>query len=589
MHLQSQLSLTFGQHTQAGLKEINEDCIGIKVPKQPALTMKGAVAVIADGVSAAEAGKEASEMCVSNFISDYYATPDAWSVKTSGQKVILALNRWLVGQSQIKGHVSTLSALIIKSQTAYLFHVGDTRIYRLRKGNLECLTNDHTIKINKDTVYLSRAMGMDNHIEVDYQKFEVEQDDVFLLSSDGLHDYIAHKDLQQVLLTHVAPYSAKLPSNNYNHICQILIEKALAAGSSDNLSCQILKVDGLPDGNNQEVYERLAHLPFPGPLGVGQTLDNFTIIKVLHESPRSQVYLVKPTNSKSSASDKKDFLILKTPSVNFDDDPAYIERFVLEQWIGKRIDSPFVVKVIEPDNKTALYTLMEFVDGITLEQWIKQNPKPDVNKVIHLAELISRGIRALHRKDILHQDIKPDNIIIDRNGFPKIIDFGSCYAAGIEEIETPFTREQALGTAVYSAPETRFRMRKSKKSDLFSLAVVVYEMLTGKLPFGDQLEALQDQRKLSSLQYHSACLHNPMVPPWMDQALKTALSPQPEFRQEALSEFISDLQRPNKQYKPQSFEPLLHRNPLLFWQGLAILETSLIIFLFYLLNKAGGS
>lgn len=587
MHLQSQLSLTFGQHTEAGLKAVNEDCIGIKIPNQPELTLKGAVAVIADGVSAAEAGKEASEMCVSNFISDYYATPDAWSVKTSGQKIILALNRWLVGQSRIKAHVSTLSALIIKSQTAYLFHVGDTRIYRLRKGHLECLTHDHSLNINKETVYLSRAMGMDNHIEVDYQKVDIEQGDVFFLSSDGVHDYIVHKELQDILFKNVASCCSKIVSNNYHHVCAMLVEKALAAGSGDNLSCQIVKINGLPDGNNQEVYERLAHLPFPAPLDVGQSLDNLTVMRVLHESSRSQVYLVKKNKDNSAVIDKKDLLILKTPSVNFDDDPAYIERFVLEQWIGKRIDSPFVVKVVEPENKTALYTLMEFIDGITLEEWIKQNPKPDLNKVIHLAELISRGLRALHRKDILHQDIKPDNIIIDRNGSPTIIDFGSCYVAGVEEIETPFVREQALGTAVYSAPETRFRMRKTKKSDLFSLAVVVYEMLTGELPYGNQLENLQDQRKLSSLKYHSATFYNPMVPPWMDQALKRALSPQPEFRQEALSEFIHDLQRPNQQYKPQDFEPLLHRNPLKFWQGLALFEAIIILLLFYLLNTFG--
>lgn len=589
MHLQSQLSLTFGQYSQAGLKPVNEDCIGIKIPAQTELTMKGAVAVIADGVSAAEAGKEASEMCVSNFISDYYATPDAWSVKTSGEKIILALNRWLLSQSQIKGHVSTLSALILKSQTAYLFHVGDTRIYRLRKGQLECLTNDHTTAINNDTVYLARAMGMDNHIEVDYQKFELEQDDVFFLSSDGVHDFITHKDLQQILVKDVAYYSAQLPSKDYSHVCQILADKALAAGSDDNLSCQIIKVDNLPDGNDQEVYERLSHLPFPEPLNIGQSLDDLIVIKVLHESPRSQVYLVRKTNSSSSGSDLKNnnLLVLKTPSVNFSDDAAYIERFVLEQWIGKRVDSPFVVKIIEPETKTALYTLFEYIDGITLEQWIQQNPKPDVNKVIQLTELISRGIRALHRKDILHQDIKPDNIIIDRNGRPKIIDFGSCYAAGIEEIETPFTREQALGTAVYSAPETRFRMRKTKKSDLFSLAVIVYEMLTHHHPFGDQLEKLKDQRKTTQLEYRSACLYNPMVPTWMDQALKRALSPQPEFRQEALSEFISNLQRPDRHYASQGTEPLLQRNPLIFWQGLAVLQTSAVILLCYLLNKAG--
>lgn len=567
VHLQSQLVLSVGQLSRAGMKASNEDCIGVRIPDQPALTLKGAVAVIADGVSAAEAGKEASEMCVRNFISDYFATPDAWSVKTAGQKIVLALNRWLVGQSQIKGHVSTLSALIIKSQTAYIFHIGDTRIYRLRGETFECLTTDHSIHMNQDTVYLSRAMGMDNHLEMDFQQFEVETGDVFFLSTDGLHEFVCAKDIQHEIQN----------STDLNHSCERLIHQALEQGSDDNISCQIVRVDALPDANNQEIYQKLSDLPFPPPLNVGQSLDGLTVLKQLHASSRSEVYLVKDANDQR--------FIMKTPSANFEDDPAYIERFVLEQWIGKRIDSPYVVKVIEKEKKSALYTLMEYVDGLTLEQWVKENPKPDISEVVRLAELISRGIRALHRKDILHQDIKPDNILLTREGIPKIIDFGSCYAAGVEEIDTPFEREQALGTAVYSAPETRFRLRKTKKSDLFSLALVIYEMLTGQLPFGEQLEKLKDQRKISSLRYRSALTYNPMVPVWMDNALRTALSPLPESRQQAMSEFIFDLQRPNSKYTQTEFVPLSQRNPVRFWQVLSAIEALGLIILIYFLMK----
>ena len=271
--------------------------------------------------------------------------------------------------------------------------------------------------------------------------------------------------------------------------------------------------------------------------------------------------------------------------MNFEDDPAYIERFIMEQWIGRRVDSPYVVKIIEPEKKTALYTLMEYVNGLTLEKWMRENPKPDINEVIRLAELMSRGIRALHRKDILHQDIKPDNIILDTQGVPKIIDFGSCYAAGVEEIDTPFDREEALGTAVYSAPETRFRMRKTKKSDMFSLALIIYEMLTSELPFGEQLENLTDQRKISALKYHPATHHNPMVPMWMDLALQAALSPTPEGRPAAMSEFIFDLQQPNKKYRQREFEPLAKRNPLVFWQGIAAIEFVGLLVLIFMLFK----
>jgi len=114
MHLKSRFHVTVAQATNAGIKPRNEDCIGIQIPKEPALTIKGMVAVIADGVSSAEAGKEASESCVRNFISDYLSTPDSWSVKTSAQKVLTALNRWLYGQGQhfINAHKGYISSVM---------------------------------------------------------------------------------------------------------------------------------------------------------------------------------------------------------------------------------------------------------------------------------------------------------------------------------------------------------------------------------------------------------------------------------------------------------------------------------------------
>ena len=141
-NLKSQLAVTVAQHSSAGVKPRNEDCIAIQIPQDAQLTTKGIVAAIADGVSAAEAGREASEIAVKGFINDYYSTPDSWSVKQSAHKVLIALNRWLYGQGQKfleaeKGYVTTFSTLILKSQAAYVFHVGDSRIYRLRDGALE--------------------------------------------------------------------------------------------------------------------------------------------------------------------------------------------------------------------------------------------------------------------------------------------------------------------------------------------------------------------------------------------------------------------------------------------------------------------
>src|SRR5262245_51064075 len=193
VHLQHKLRLNVGQHSVAGVKERNEDAIGIRIPDGNLLATKGAAAVIADGVSAAEAGREASHTCVSNFLSDYFATPESWSVKLSAQRVLAALNRWLYSCGQgihdnRRGYITTMSTVVFKSQTAHIFHVGDSRVYRLREGVLEQLTQDHSTPVSERHTYLARAMGLDVHLDVDYQAVPLQRGDLFLQTTDGLHD-----------------------------------------------------------------------------------------------------------------------------------------------------------------------------------------------------------------------------------------------------------------------------------------------------------------------------------------------------------------------------------------------------------------
>ena len=151
----SALSVTAGQHSEPGVKESNDDALGIRIPDAALLKTRGIAAVIADGVSGSEAGKAAAEACVAGFLADYFSTPESWSTETAGAKVLGALNRWLHGHGRrdyVSEHamVTTLSVLVIKSATAHLFHVGDTRIYRLRNGRIECLTRDHRVLVGND-------------------------------------------------------------------------------------------------------------------------------------------------------------------------------------------------------------------------------------------------------------------------------------------------------------------------------------------------------------------------------------------------------------------------------------------------------
>lgn len=573
LHLCGELLLSVGQLSSAGIKPVNEDAIGIRIPEGDLLTTKGAVAVIADGVSAAEAGRESSEASVSNFLSDYFSTPESWSVKKSAQQVLTALNRWLYGQGQgyadsRRGYVTTFSAIIIKSHTVHILHAGDSRVYRLRAGELEQLSRDHSAVISENRTYLTRALGMDVKLDVDYRQLPVEEGDVYLLSTDGLHDVLPQAELKARMLT---------LGSDLEVACDEFCQRALEQGSTDNISCQLLRIEALPPLAMDEVVGRMTQLSFPPFLEAGMKLDGYRVKRELHASNRSQVYLVE-----DEASGK--LYCMKTPSVNFDDDPAYIERFVMESWIGSRISSPYVVKVYEAvRNRSCLYYLTEYVDGMSLTQWMRENPKPPIEEVVYLVDQIAKGLRAFHRRETLHSDIKPDNVMIDSQGRVKIIDFGACHVAGIAEIATPFQRDIALGTASYSAPEYSLGKLPNYRADLFSLAVICYEMLTGALPFEGKLENCKSQGDFLNTRYIPSYQLNPLVPVWIDGALRKGLRFYEERRHQEVSEFVYELQNPNPRYLEHGKRPLMERDPLLFWKVLAGgLALSQLIMLYFL-------
>ena len=575
-HLEGSLAVSAAQRSEAGVKPDNEDCVGIRVPPEPELTAKGIACVIADGVSAADAGKEASETCVQNFLYDYYSTPDSWAVKTSAHKVLTALNRWLYAQGQSyidaqKGYITTFSALVIKSQTAHIFHVGDTRIYLYRDGELEQITKDHTAFVAPGQSYLARALGIDVGVDIDYRSMPVQKDDLFLLSSDGVHDYISHRQLKDLMASNTA---------NLDELCDKLIDTATNANSQDNLSVQVLQIDDLAVENSDDVYRKLSELPFPPALEKGLILDGYEILKELHASSRSQLYLVKDKASNQT-------MVMKTPSENYSDDVAYIERLIMEEWVGSRIDSNFVAKVIRPERpRKFLYYLIEHVAGDTLAKWIKKNPHPDLSEVVRIIEQLVKGLRDFHRKETLHQDLKPDNIVLDHNDNVKIIDFGSVYITGISEIEASIERDIILGTDEYAAPEYKLGRKSGPSSDMFSLAIIAYEMMTGKMPWGDKFARCRNVRDYSTLKYVSAYKHNPMVPIWVDGALKKALSINIDLRYDSFSEFLYDLQNPNAAFLEKELRPLVERDSEKFWKVVSgLLLVSNLVLAYFLLIK----
>ena len=567
-----ELKITVGQHSDKGRKETNQDFHGVLIPTEPLLGLKGIAIVLADGISSSSVSRVASESAVKGFLTDYYCTSESWSVRTSAQRVLEATNSWLHAQTRRsqysydrdKGYVCTLSAMVIKSTTAHIFHIGDSRIYRVSGNSLEQLTNDHRVEISSVQSYLGRALGVNPQVEIDYQTLKVEKGDTFLLATDGIYERVGPRDLAKAI---------KDGADDLDRAAKAIVALAFERGSQDNLTAQIVRVDELPDSNASEAFAQPSQLPLPPLLEPRMLFDGYRIVRELHGSSRSHIYLAVDIDTETTVT-------IKIPSIDLRDDPAYLKRFMMEEWVARRIDSPHVLKPWLPARKhNFLYVVTEFIDGQTLTQWMIDNPRPALETVRGIAEQIAKGLRAFHRKEMLHQDVRPDNIMIDSTGTVKIIDFGSTRITGVVEAAPSGTRDDILGTQQYTAPEYFMDEPATSRSDLFSLGVVTYQMLTGRLPYGAQIARARTRSDFNKLVYGPASHGGHDIPIWVDRTLERAVHPNPFKRYDSFSEFLFDLRHPNTKYLTTSSTPLIERNPVLFWKCTTLVLALIVVLL----------
>lgn len=566
----AQLRIAIGQCSQAGRKPVNQDFHGVMMPAEPLLSSKGIAVVLADGISSSDVSQIASETSVKGFLEDYFSTPESWSVKTAVQRVLHATNSWLYAQTRNgphrynmdKGYVCTFSALVVKSATAHLFHAGDARIYQLIDNHLVQLTEDHRLWVSADKSYLSRALGMRDWLDLDYQSLPVEAGDTFILATDGVYEHVDDAFVLDTLNQH---------ADDLDRAATVIVDRALQNGSDDNLTLQIVRIEQLPQHSIDELQQQASALPFPPVLQPRMLFDGYRIIRELHSSSRSHVFLAMDTDTEQQ-------VVIKAPSVDQRDDAAYLERFLMEEWVARRVNNVHLLKAGEQTRQRSyLYTVSEYVEGQTLSQWMTDNPNPDLETVRKIVEQIARGLYALHRQEMLHQDLRPSNVMIDKTGTVKIIDFGSIRVAGLEEISGRAKQQHILGTAQYTAPEYFLGEQGGIRSDLFSLAVITYQMLSGRLPYGAQVARATSRAAQRKLVYESVLNDERTIPAWVDGAIRKALHPNPLKRYDTISEFIHDLRHPNREFTDKDRAPLLERNPLAFWKGVSFILLVIVI------------
>lgn len=575
------LRVSIGQHSDRGRKELNQDFHGAMIPRQPSLGSKGIAVAVADGISSSSVSRVASESAVKGFLTDYYCTSDAWSVKTSAQRVIDATNSWLHSQTRRnpqaydadRGYVCTLNVVVLKARTAHIFHIGDSRVYRVAGGALEQLTDDHRVVLSSEQIYLGRALGMSPQVEIDYRPVPLEEGALFLQATDGVCERLDGRMVGEAIAAH---------PHDLDAAARAIVMAAYERGSLDNLTVQLIRVDALPDGDAGESLGLGADLPLPPLLEARQAFDGYRVVRQIHAGSRSHAYLAVDSES-------DEVVVLKIPSIDLRSDPASLKPFLMEEWIARRVNSAHVLRPYQPSRKrNFLYVVTEFVDGQTLAQWMIDNPRPDVETVRGIVEQIARGLRAFHRMEMLHQDLRPENVMIDKTGTVKIIDFGAVRVAGVAETERPADRDRIKGTVQYTAPEYFLGEGGTAPSDLFSLGVITYQMLTGRLPYGAQMARARTRSQQRSAPYISVLDNDREIPVWIDGTLRKAVHPDPRKRYEELSEFIYDLRHPNEAFLRSASAPLIERNPLLFWKGLSFVLGGAVLTLLAFMFRSTG-
>ncbi len=554
----AQLLISYGQAFVAPDRRLHRSSMSVRLPDAQLLKVKGGCAVISDSISRNTLAKQAGDLSVRGFLADYYSTPDHWDTKTSATRVLRALNGWCYSQSKhVKegSFVSSLSAMVFREREAHLFHMGDTLVFRLRGAEFEQLTRDHVTDIGGYR-YPSRALGMDGSVDIDYTHLALKQGDFFVFTTQGVRGTLMPSDYVRLIRQNASDLDAA---------CECLASEAKQRAQDrgyggDQFCFQILRIDELPEESEDHPGLIYGDLPIPPELTPGERFDGLEVLSVLSRNAQSRVYRVRDVYSERE-------MVMKAPSPELSLRNAYLEHFLLQQWVVERVNSPFVVKVMQSSRpRRYLYYLMQHVEGETLRQWAERHPQASLVQRLDIANQLGKAVQALHHRDIIHQQITPDNVLIDLHGKLVLADFSACHMREVDGHRHSGELLRQIGFNEHTAPEYALGDSVGRRSDQYSLASTVYWLLTGALPYTLTPNRLRSHTDLEELSYRSARTTNPEISTELDDALRRALDPQRALRFRRLSEFLHALRVPLGRV-PSREEP--RQESRRFWQGVA--------------------
>ncbi len=560
------LRVDVGYASLTGPRQRNEDYCGIATPDGHDLENKGIIAAVADGIGGHKGGREAAEYTVRGLLSDYFATPDTWAVPRAIETVATALNRWVIAEggrnAELSGMATTLSVLVLRGRRFHTAHIGDSRIYRVHEGRLQQTTVDHIWEHPELNNVLSRAIGLDPRVLLDFAEGELALGDRFLLVSDGVWGVLPDALMAEVLLDHPEPQGA----------AAALTSLALAQGGQDNATAVVVDVLALPPENLRDSMAGAASLPLPRRLKVGHELDGMAVEEILHDARETLLYRVRNLRNGQQ-------LVLKTLQPAMAGDPGAMAALLMEEWRARRVVSPFFPQVVPNEQRSCLYYLMTWHAGATLQARLDAGQHFPVGETVRLGVSLLKAIAALHRLDIVHRDVKADNIHLGQDGMLRLLDLGVALSLAERKANDPIGR---AGTPSYMAPDLFASPEPQPGHDLYAVGVTLYHLLTRKYPYGE-IEPFQTPKFAEPIR---PTRWRPEIPGWLENILLKAVARDAKDRFETAEEFMLALERgAQRPIAAPSRQPLAQRNPLQFWKGLA--AVSMAINLILLLKLLG--
>ena len=512
------------------------------------------VAIVCDGVGSAEEGAQAAKRVTSYLINNFKIRPKTWSIEKSIKNFVHSINSILYKESQINYErselVTTLAMVAIEGNRLFGVNVGDSRVYLIRDNTLTQLSSDHAMQEEGYENVLTQAIGISEDVTPYYFENIIQKDDKILLCSDGLYNVLSEDAIKENIskgAIALVKHASKLTDDNLPDDTTAIVLEVLHADEMAILKQQKLKI--------------------PSSLKAGEVIDGYRLEKSLIQNERT--WLV---------SKKTKQYVMKFAPLEAKEDNHVLDLFIKEAWNAKRLKTDFFPKAVIPKTRSCRYYVMQLFKGEDLNSYLKSHSHVTIDDAVELAQTLLNMSQFLLKYDLVHGDIKPNNIMIakiDENTTEyKIIDFGS-----ITEI---FSQDSRAGTPSFLAPE-RFKGEViSESTEIFAIGVTLYISLTGKYPYGEiepfQTPSFKETKKPSH--------YNSNIPDWLDSVIMRSIALDKDQRYEHYSEMHYELTHPQK-VKSYFIKnaPLIEKSPLLFYKRAFTIMTLINFILIYLVLK----